>query len=44
MVELGLPSHLFLEFDGLYRPMNFPFAVSRASEPLNNVSPNTVVT
>jgi hypothetical protein len=44
MLEFGLSSHLSLEIDGLYRPLNFRFAVARSNEPLNSVSPNTVVT
>jgi hypothetical protein len=44
MVELGLPSHLSLEMDGLYRPLNFTSAAVEPNGSLNSVSPATVVT
>lgn len=44
MVEFGLPWRMALEIDGLYRPMNFTFAAVLPNEPLNSVSPNTIVT
>ena len=43
-VELGLPLHLCLEIDGLYRPLNFTSAVVEPNGSLNSVSPATVVT
>ena len=44
MVELGLPLHLSVEIDGLYRPLNFTAAAVEANGSLNSVSPATVVT
>lgn len=45
MGEFGLSRQAALEIDGLYRPMNFTFAIAPSNEPLNNnVSPSTIVT
>jgi hypothetical protein len=44
MVELGLPLHLSVEIDGLYRPLNFTSAAVNPDGSLNSVAPNTVVT
>ena len=43
-VELGLPLHLSVEIDALYRPLNFTSAVVIPDGSLNSVAPNTVVT
>jgi hypothetical protein len=43
-VELGLPFHLSVELDALYRPLNFTSAAVNPDGSLNSVSPNTVVT
>ena len=45
MVEFGLSRHVALEIEGLYRPMNFTFAIAQSNQPPNdNVSPSTIVT
>jgi hypothetical protein len=44
MVEFGLPWHLSVEIDGLYRPLNFTSASVNPDGSLNSVAPNTVVT
>src|SRR5260370_32221195 len=44
MMELGLPFHLSVEIDGLYRPLNFTSAAVNPDGSLNSVLPATVVT
>jgi len=44
MLEFGLPTHISLEVDGLFRPLEYTFASIEPSGALNSVSPSPVIT
>jgi len=44
MLEFGLPAHISLEVDGLFRPLEYTFAGVEPNGALNSVSPSPVIT